>query len=69
MIYLQITDRTADVEMYLEGTYSVRDLIDLIAEYADGESDSTEESDEESEEESEEEIEEGNLGKFVKLGC
>ena len=63
MIYLELTDRDGDVELYLEGTYSIRDLLDLIAEHADGESDTSEES-----EDSEEE-EEGHLGKFVKLGC
>ena len=66
MLYLELADRSADVEIYLEGTYSVRDLLDLISEHVDGESDSTEESDE-SEEEDEEE--EGHLGTFVKLGC
>jgi hypothetical protein len=69
MIYLELTDHDADIELYLEGTYSIRDLLDLIAEHADGESDTTEESDEDSEEEEDEEIEEGHLGRFVKLGC
>jgi hypothetical protein len=67
MIYLELTDRDGDVELYLEGTYSIRDLLDLIAEHADGDSDSTESSDESEEEEDEEE--EGHLGRFVKLGC
>jgi hypothetical protein len=66
MIYLELSDRDGDVELYLEGTYSIRDLIDIIAEYADGESDTTESSTDS--EESEDEEEDGHLGKFVKLG-
>ena len=67
MIYLELADHDGDIEIYLEGTYSIRDLLDIIAEYADGESDTTEESEES--DESDESEEEGHLGRFVKLGC
>jgi hypothetical protein len=66
MIYVELSDRDGGVELYLEGTYSIRDLLDLIAEHADGESDTTESSTDS--EESEDEEEDGHLGKFVKLG-
>ena len=46
MIYLEIADRIAHLQVFLEGGhYSLSDLVDIIAEHADGSEDTSEESD------------------------
>ena len=57
MIYLEISDKAGDKIIDLHGTFSIREVIDLIGDRLSGsdEEDSDEESDEESESESESE--------------
>ena len=46
MIYLEIADRIAKLPIFLEGGYyTISDLVDIIAEHADGSEDTSEESD------------------------
>jgi hypothetical protein len=70
MIYLEINDRSGEIQVYLEGTYSLRDLIDIIAENADSESDTEDtsiDSDTDLGEGSEDE-DNSLIGRLIKLG-
>ena len=64
MIYIEIADRSGDIQVYLEGTYSLQDLVDIIAENADEFSDTTEPSTP-----SDSDTEDNSLiGRLIKLG-
>lgn len=67
MIYVEINDRSADTQVYLEGNYSLADLIDIIAENADSGSDTTEISID-SEGEGSEDEDTSLIGRLIKLG-
>lgn len=70
MIYVEINDRSGETQVYLEGVYSLTDLIDIIAENADSGSDTEEisiDSDIDLGEGSEDE-DNSLIGRLIKLG-
>jgi hypothetical protein len=64
MIYVEINDSSGDIQVYLEGTYSLTDLIDIIAENADSGSDTEENSDFDDDEDEDN----SPIGRLIKLG-